>query len=66
MKLNENHGKMLTVRNGQIICPHCLQNRLVQIKPDTKAVNLTLYCRRCKREITVNVNNGECFESRGR
>lgn len=56
---------MLTVRNGYLVCPHCLRNkRVIQIQPDTKAENLRVYCRDCKKETIVDIDQGQCFESR--
>lgn len=56
---------MLIVRGGYLVCPHCRQNkRLIQVQPDTKAERLTLYCRFCKTETIVDIDKGQCFESR--
>lgn len=35
-----------------------------QIRPDTTAENLPVFCRQCKLELTVNIDKGQCFESR--
>jgi uncharacterized protein YbaR (Trm112 family) len=49
-----------------MICPRCRKNkRLLQVRPETSAVNLVVYCRMCKSEINVNIDKGECFESHG-
>lgn len=61
-----NHGKLLTVRDGYLICPRCHRNkRLIQVRPDTKAERLRVFCRDCKAEIIVDMDRGKCFESRG-
>ena len=63
----QNRGKLLMVRNGYLVCPTCRRNRrLIQIKPDTEAHNLVVFCRDCKTEHIVDIVEGECFESRGR
>lgn len=60
-------GKLLTVRDGYLVCPHCRRNkRVIQVSPDTEAVRLRVYCRDCKREIIVDIVEGQCFESRSR
>ena len=44
----------------------CRRNkRLIQVQPDTKAERLRVYCRDCKTETLVDIDKGECFESRG-
>lgn len=60
------NGKMLTVKNGFLVCPNCRRNkRLIQVQPDTRAERLRIYCRDCKTEIIVDIDRGQCFESRG-
>lgn len=67
MQSMQKRGKMLTVKNGWAACPVCRKNRrLIQIKPDTEAHNLVVFCRDCKTEHIVDIVEGECFESRGR
>lgn len=56
---------MLTVRDGYLVCPTCRRNRrLLQIKPDTVATHLVVFCRDCKSEHNVDIEQGQCFESR--
>ena len=67
MQSAQKHGKMLTVRDGWLTCPTCLRNRrLLQVKLDTEAHNLVVFCRDCKTEHIVDIVEGKCFESRGR
>ena len=66
MQTVANRGKILTVRGGYLVCPNCRKNRhLIQVKPDTEARNLVLYCRVCKTEHIVDIVKGECFQSHG-
>lgn len=66
MNIAPKHGKLLPVRDGWLTCPACRRNRrLQQIRPDTSATCLVVFCRDCKREIIVDIDKGECFESRG-
>ena len=59
------HGKMLTVRDGYLVCPRCRQNkRVMQIPPYTKAERVVAFCRMCKWEHDVDIEQGQCFESR--
>ena len=59
------HGRMLTVTEGFLECPYCRQNRRVmRIGPQSRAVGVVAYCRRCKNEIIIDIEDGQCFESR--
>ena len=58
---------MLTVRDGFLICPRCRRNkRLMKINPDTEARGVVAFCRDCKSEILIDIEQGQCFESRSR
>ena len=59
--------RKLETDGGWLICPVCKRNRrLLRIRPGTTAREIQLYCRSCKSEILVDIDQGECFESRGR
>lgn len=65
MQAQANHGRMLTVKDGYLECPRCRQNnRVMKIRPDTVARRAVAFCRRCKAEIIVDIDKGQCFESR--
>ncbi len=56
---------MLLVRDGYLICPRCRVNKKVcKITPDTTAHNMPVFCRKCKLEIKIDIDKGQCFESR--
>lgn len=58
-------GKILTVKDGYLVCPVCKRNRRLQrISPETEATNLPVYCRDCKHEIYIDISQGQSFESR--
>ena len=62
-----NCGRMLTVDKGYLVCPYCRKNRKVKrITPDERGERVLLYCRDCKREFRVDIEQGQCFESRSR
>ena len=60
-------GKMLTVKDGWLLCPYC-RHRLKEVDPTENADRVKLYCRsrECKRHIYISIRQGRCFESRGR
>ena len=65
MQTNKNHGKLLTVKDGYLVCPICRRNkRVMRINPDTVATRVVAYCRDCNTESIVDIDRGQCFESR--
>lgn len=68
MRVEEKHGRMLTVRNGYLRCPTagCRNNHVIQVPKDAVAWRIVAYCRECRREHIVDMEEGQCFESRGR
>lgn len=61
----QKHGKMLTVVDGFLQCPTCRRNkRLMKIAADTIASRVRVFCRDCKTEHIVDIEQGQCFESR--
>ena len=65
MHTGESYGRMLTVKDGYLVCPTCRRNRrLIQVRPDTSAKRLVVFCRDCKTEHIVDIDKGQCFESR--
>lgn len=64
MQTSENRGKLLTVRDGFLICPICRQNRkLLPVLPTTSGSDIVCYCQKCKHRVIVNIDHGLCFES---
>lgn len=65
MNTQQIHGRMLAVKDGWLTCPNCRRNkRLMKINPDTVASRAVAYCRDCKTEHIVDIDRGQCFESR--
>ena len=55
-------GRMYPTKDGFLLCPAC-RHKLIRIEPDTKAAQLPVYCRKCRRYLTVNIDRGQCFQS---
>lgn len=53
--MEEKKETNLTIRNDVLY--HECGARLLNLKPDTVLVNCLAYCKKCKKEITVNVIN---------
>lgn len=65
MQNHEEHGMMLPVKDGWVTCPTCRRNkRMMRINPDSQAHRVVAFCRDCKTEHIVDVDRGQCFESR--
>lgn len=65
MHTERERGKLI-VKDGYLVCPACRRRKILQIRPDTSAKNLIVYCRDCRRESVVNIEQGQCFESQCR
>ena len=63
MRSTNEHGRMLTVKNGAIRCPIC-GAMLQRVPPDMSARRLPVYCRRDKIEFSVNIEHGQILEDR--
>lgn len=58
-------GTMLAVRDGYLECPYCKASRVQRVRRDTEAKRLQVYCRKCKHEMIVDMQSGQCYMSRG-
>lgn len=38
-------------------CPKCGFPKMLKIRADTKVQNLPAYCKKCKRESIINIDN---------
>lgn len=64
MQMQGKHDRILCVRDGYLQCPVCRNKRLMKINPDTEARALVVFCRKCKSENIVDIEQGQCFKSR--
>lgn len=65
LKTTSEYGKLI-VKDGWLICPFCRRRKILQVRPETTAKNLIVYCRDCRTETMVDIEQGQCFESRCR
>lgn len=66
MTANQTRDIILLVEDGFLLCPNCRRERVQAIEPDTEAVNLKIFCRRCKTRHRVDIHQGKCCFSHGR
>lgn len=61
----QGHDTICTVKDGWLECPICRRNRrLMRIRPETTASALVVYCKDCRHEIIVNIEQGQRVELR--
>lgn len=53
---------MYSTAGGRLICPTC-RAKLIRVLPDTEAINLQVFCRKCKAELKIDIKSGQCFKS---
>lgn len=54
--LTDSHARdKIKANNGWLLCPKCGQFKVLRLRPDTVAKNLTVYCKRCHAESTVDI-----------
>ena len=54
MQNKPKNGNIVT-RDGWVVCPACGRKKILQISPDTVAIQLPLFCRHCGRTVKVNI-----------
>ncbi len=57
MNIQEDRGKIKT-NQGWLMCPACGKHKVLKLRPDTEAKNLTVHCKRCGAESVVNILPG--------
>ena len=62
MQSQTNRGKLLPTKGGFVCCPYC-SGKLQKISQRTTATGLPAYCRKCKREILIDIVRGQSFQS---
>lgn len=59
-------GAELIPKDGWLACPACRRNgRLMKITNATEARSLIVYCRRCRREIVLDIAKGQWVKCQG-
>ena len=63
MQNSQNNGKLVTVKDGIIVCPICKRKTYQKITPRLTAKALPVFCRFCKNQIIVDIAHGQCSRS---
>ena len=64
LTLPEESDTMLVRRAEFLQCPYCGNRKLLRVEPTTEAHALPIWCRKCQREIVVDILRGQCRMSR--
>ena len=54
--------RILPKRGGYFCCPYCT-GKLIKDTPGTEARALPTWCRKCKREILIDIHRGQSYIS---
>ena len=57
------NGKMVTVKDQYPVCPICRGRMTPKILANTSGRNIPAFCRRCKNEILLDIERGQCSRS---
>ena len=55
LKIETTYGK-IEINPGWLKCPACGKPKLLYLLPNTTAKDLPVFCKRCKREIILNIS----------
>ena len=55
---NNDLCRILELREGRIVCPHCGRVTDQVVLAETIATNLAVYCKRCKNTLQVKIEDG--------
>lgn len=57
---------IVTVRGEHAVCPDCRSRMSPKILPTTKGTDIVLFCRKCKTELIVDIEPGQCLKGQRR
>jgi len=58
----EDRVRILPRKGEYACCPYC-GGKLLRVTPETEAQRLPCWCRKCKREILIDILRGQSFKS---
>lgn len=63
MQTQSDRDIMIPMQGGFVCCPRC-NFKLIRTTPTTEAERLPVWCRKCKREILIDIHRGQSLKSR--
>lgn len=63
MQMLETRDTIIPMRDGFACCPQC-GSKLIRITSESEGYHLPIWCRKCKREILIDIHRGQSFISR--
>ena len=55
LQTKRNDGKLST-KDGWLLCPRCGRGKVLRLRPETRARSLPVYCKVCRTESVVNID----------
>ena len=56
-------GDKLATKNGWLLCPCCGRGKVLRLTAETSARSLAVYCKICKKESIVNIDESLSFNA---
>jgi uncharacterized Zn finger protein (UPF0148 family) len=57
-------GKILSVKDGFIVCPVCRKKMHgIRVTSRSQAANIQIKCETCKNAYSLIIDSGRCFDS---
>ena len=55
MQMDAKRDILLVTAGDRIVCPYCATKLPLRLLPSTRAADLPVYCKRCKKTSIVNI-----------
>ena len=55
--ISDAKGRILRVHEGWVLCPDCGRGRLLPLHPDTRGQMVPAYCKRCRSQHFLNIDD---------
>ena len=62
LQSKRNDGKLVT-KDGWLMCPRCGRGKVLRLDPGTRAKDLPVYCKCCRMESIVNIDECLCLRA---
>lgn len=62
LQSKRNDVKLVT-KDGWLMCPRCGRGKVLRLDPGTRAKDLPVYCKYCRMESIVNIDECLCLSA---